>query len=120
MILRAGIGRKDFGSFASTRPLLSYLHVDVDVVVVLDVVADAVVCVYVQAHDSDYVSVYDYVQVHVHDHVHDHVHVHVHALIHGQYPAGWLGLRGSAAASMPASVRKSRLTVPMCGNVLVL
>ena len=30
-----------------------------DVYVVLDVVADAVVCLYVQAHDSDYVCVYN-------------------------------------------------------------
>jgi hypothetical protein len=41
--------------------------VDVDLDVVLDVVADPVVCMDVQAHDSDYVRVYD----------HDHVHVQV-------------------------------------------
>ena len=40
---------------------------------------------------------------------------------HGrQYPAGALGLRGSAPASIPASVRTSTLTVPMWGKTFSL
>ena len=52
---------------------------DVDVDVVLNVVAVVVVHMadrsIVQVHDSDYDEVYDDVQVHDHDHVHVHVHV---------------------------------------------
>jgi hypothetical protein len=41
------------------------VNVYLDVHVVVDLVADAVVCLDVQAHESDYVSVQDHVQVHV-------------------------------------------------------
>ena len=60
-----GLGPRASGFGPRASEVLDLFHVDVDVDVVLDLVADAVVCLYVQAHDSDYVSVYDHVQVYV-------------------------------------------------------